>query len=495
MTGFAEYDKFDALGLAQLVQDGEVSAEQLLDEALARVAVHNPDLNAVIHLFADKAREACQQLPSGLFTGVPFLLKDLLAAYAGEPLGRGSRAGLWVPGKDAELVSRYKACGLNIFGKTNLPEFGLTITTESKAHGPAHNPWKSGYSTGGSSGGSAATVAARIVPMAQADDGGGSIRFPAACCGVYGMKPSRGRTPLGPYELEGWEGAVVPHAVTLSVRDSAALLDQTAGPEAGAPYGLPAPVSSFLQACQRPPGKLRVAVCDIPLVDADVHKEAITGLDNTIELLQSLGHTVERVTLPFDPQNFWLSFMTVVCSYTAVSEKLVKEQLGSDAVAMLEPSTRNLAAIGRQLSGADHVIAKQAWLAAGQKMEEFHRQFDVLLTPTLIGPPVAHGEIPPSPLEELGMGISSKLPIGRMLLHSGLVRKLAAPTLGKMGFTILANMTGQPAMSVPLHWCANGLPLGMQFVAAYGNEFLLYQLAAQLEEAAPWRQRRPPILG
>jgi len=495
MSPFADYEHYDALGLGQLVARGEVSPRELLEAAILRLERHNPHLNAVIHTFYDRARAACDSLPDGPFRGVPFLLKDLLAAYAGEPLSLGSRAGWWVPECDAEMVVRMKRAGLNIFGKTNLPELGLTITTESKAHGPAHNPWRRGYSTGGSSGGSAAAVAARIVPMAQADDGGGSIRFPAACCGVFGFKPSRGRVPLGPYMLEDWEGGVAAHAVSLSVRDSAALLDAIHGAEDGSPYTPLPPPGPYLEAVGRPPGRLRIAAWRQPVIAADVSRQSLAGLEQAVGLLRSLGHDVDEFELPFDPALTWLHFITVVASYTAAVEQLVARRLGPAAVRLLEPTTRSLASIGRQLSAADYVAARQAWLETARAMATSHRRVDVVISPTLVVPPVPHGEILPGALEELALRAGAGLPIGRLLLRSGLFRRFAAPTLDKMGFTLLANMTGQPAMSVPLYQDDDGMPLGIQFMAAVGDDYLLFQLAGQLEQALPWRQRRPPLPG
>ncbi|PIE69992.1 MAG: amidase [Deltaproteobacteria bacterium] len=490
---FQAYTQYDALGLAEQVRLGETTPAELLETAIDRAVRLNPKLNAIVHTFFDRARQQTHvPLPDGPFTGVPFVLKDLLDHLAGEPVSMGSRGIRYVPAENSELVNRILAAGVIPFAKTNTPEFGLTITTEPKAFGPARNPWNTRYSTGGSSGGSAAAVAARIVPMASANDGGGSIRFPAACCGVFGLKPSRGLNPTGPEMGEGWEGAIAGHVISLSVRDSAAMLDATAGPEVGGPYRVSTAEGSYRDACQIPPRQLRIAYSATPLIDATVSPEAINGLKETARLLESLGHRVEEQTPAIDTRRFWRDFMTVVFGHTAAAAEKVKREFGKAAYRLLEPATRNMAMMGRSLTACDVVEAKSGWHDVQLTMGRFLTTYDAFLTPTLVGPPAEIGVIPPSEFEERLMAASSYLPCGRLLMKSGLVRQLARPTLGRMGFTVLGNITGLPSMSVPLHWTQDGLPLGMLFTGRMCDERTLFQLAGQLEQAKPWFDKRPP---
>ncbi|MCW7753149.1 amidase family protein [Desulfobotulus sp. H1] len=489
-----EYAAYDGMGLADLIRKGDVSRAEVLEAALARAERLNPRLNVIVHMFKERARQMVQEGPhNGPFSGVPFLLKDLMDNFAGEPISMGSRAVREIPADHSELVSRYLATGVIPFGKTSTPEFGLTITTEPKAFGPAHNPWKEGFSTGGSSGGSAAAVAAGIVPMASANDGGGSIRFPAACCGVVGFKPSRGLTPVGPEFGEPWEGAVSGHVITRSVRDSAAMLDAVSGPETGAAYRVSRLDRSCLAACEEVPGSLRIAVSSRPMVKTGVDEEARKGLSKTVHLLQSMGHCVDEADPAVDRSRFWKDYLTVVCGHTAALVYRVKQKGGMVAVRKLEPATRNMAALGRSLSAMDFVRAKEGWHSVQLEMGRFFEKWDVLLTPSLIGPPARHGVIPPSAVEEALLVAGSWLPGSRVLLQSGLARFFAAPTLSRMAFTICGNITGQPGISLPLHWTDEGLPLGMLFTAAMGRDATLFSLAGQLERAAPWADRRPRL--
>lgn len=479
---FTEYREYDGLGLAGLIKAGEVTPSELLEAAIARANEINPSINALIHRFEDRAyRHIKEGLPDGPFTGVPFVLKDLLAAFAGEPLTMGSRGMTAVPNYDSELVRRYKASGVNIFAKTNTPEFGLIITTEPKAHGVSHNPHKLGYSTGGSSGGSAAAVAAGIVPMAHGGDGGGSIRFPASWCGVFGLKPSRGRNPLGPDQGEDWQGAVAEHVLTRSVRDSAAMLDCTSGHEVGAPYNIALPSGSFLSATQREPKPLRIALSRRPLVNTEIHPEVEIALNKTAQQLRELGHEVVELEPQINIERFWRDFFVVVCGEVAAMVAGYKALCGAACVKQFEPATKNMAMIGRSLSAADFVSAKKGWhdiqLAMGRLLEHH----DLMLCPTIPTPAVPHGQLPNSKIEELLMLASHRLNIGRLLLRSGLVEQMASPILEKMAFTMMGNITGLPGMSVPLHSSSDGLPIGMQFTGRMNDEETLFSLAAQLE--------------
>jgi amidase len=479
---FTEYREYDGLGLAGLIKAREVTPSELLEAAIARANEINPSINALIHRFEDRAyRHIKDGLPDGPFTGVPFVLKDLLAAFAGEPLTMGSRGMTAVPNYDSELVRRYKASGVNIFAKTNTPEFGLIITTEPKAHGVSHNPHKLGYSTGGSSGGSAASVAAGIVPMAHGGDGGGSIRFPASWCGVFGLKPSRGRNPLGPDQGEDWQGAVAEHVLTRSVRDSAAMLDCTSGHEIGAPYNIALPRGSFLSATQREPKPLRIALSRRPLVNTETHPEVEIALNKTAQQLRELGHEVVETEPQINIERFWRDFFVVVCGEVAAMVAGYKSLYGAACVKQFEPATKNMAMIGRSLSAADFVSAKKGWhdiqLAMGRLLEHH----DLMLCPTIPTPAVPHGQLPNSKIEELLMLASHHLNVGKLLLRSGLVEQMASPILEKMAFTMMGNITGLPGMSVPLHSSSDGLPIGMQFTGRMNDEGTLFSLAAQLE--------------
>ena len=309
-----EYVRHDGLGLAGLVKRGEVSPVELLDAAVARIEAHNPALNAVVRTRYAQARiEAGQVNPEAPFAGVPFLLKDLLATIAGEPTAGGNRllASMQMP-RNSEMVRRYRAAGLVIAGRTNTPELGLTPYTEPALYGPARNPWSLAHSPGGSSGGSAAAVAARLVPVASGGDGGGSIRIPASCCGLFGLKPSRGMTPTGPDFGELWRGFVVEHVLSRSVRDSAALLDATAGADAGAPYAAPARLRAFVEEARTEPGALRIAFTRQGLFGGSIDADCLAGLEATARLLESLGHRVEEATPPVDGAACALAFLTII---------------------------------------------------------------------------------------------------------------------------------------------------------------------------------------
>ncbi len=360
-----DYPQQDALELAQRVARGEVSPADLLEAAIARADRYNPSLNAIIHRFDERARIIARHaLPAGPFAGVPFLLKDLEHEFAGEPVTMGSRGISFVPPQHSELVKRFLAAGVVPFGKTNTPEFGLTLTTEPKAHGATRNPWDLSLSSGGSSGGSAAAVAARIVPMASASDGGGSIRLPSACCGVFGLKPSRGRNPSGPRVSEGWSGATASHVITVSVRDSAAMLDATQGMELGAPFKVAPPEGSYLEAAGRDPRALRIGYSSKPMIPATVHPEALAGLERTAALLEQLGHRVEEADPKVDSNQMWRDYITVVMANTARKVEWI-QTLGPRAYQLLEPTTKANARMGARLKAVDLLAALQGWHRCG----------------------------------------------------------------------------------------------------------------------------------
>ncbi|MEA1871957.1 MAG: amidase [Chloroflexota bacterium] len=496
MSGFSDYDKYDGLGLAELVRKKEVKPSELVEEAISRIERLNPQLNAVIYKMYELAREAADgDLPDGPFKGVPFLMKDILMAYAGVPLTNGSRFFKdFVPDHDSELVKRFKAAGIIVVGKTNTPEFGLVPITEPELFGPTNNPWDLSRTPGGSSGGSAAAVAAHMVHLAHASDGGGSIRMPASCCGVFGLKPTRGRNPIGPDFGEAWRGLVCDHVLTRSVRDSAAMLDATAGPDIGAPYYAVPPTRPFLSEVSTDPGKLRIAFTSEPFLGGIVDKDCVKGLEATAKLCQDLGHEVVEAAPQIDGKAFAKAFLTIVCVETRATIEEGKVLLNRKASFKdFEPSTWALGLLGRQCRATE--LSKSLNLAqlTARQIGEFFRKYDVLLTPTLAMPPVATGALQPKGIRAVAMKLLGSLNAGGLINMLSGIDVSAQHVFGFMPYTPLFNVTGQPAMSVPLYWNDEGLPIGMQFVGRYGDEATLFRLASQLEKARPWSERIPPI--
>lgn len=499
----AEYRQHDALGLADLVRRGAVTPLDLLDAAIGQAEAQNPALNAIVTPLYEQGRQMLDQLPDGQvgeampFRGVPFLLKDLELEWAGTPMKSGCKgyAG-YVSTADSFAVTKYKQAGLVFFGKTNTPEFGLTPYTESQLYGPAHNPWNLAYSPGGSSGGSAAAVAAGIVPAASATDGGGSIRIPASCCGLFGLMPSRGRTSLGPGFGELWQGAVRGHVVSRTVRDSAALLDVTAGTSPGDPYTMGAPAESFLSQVGRHPGKLRIAVTtQHPFPRQQTHPECVTAVQKTAKLLESLGHTVEEIALPYDHAVLSETYLTMVFGETGATIRELSDYLKRPARRDdMELNTWALARIAEAYSAADFSYQKRRWNNLARCMGQLHETYDLLLTPVLSRPPIRIGELQNTSAETRLMKLVDAVGGLKLLKGSQQIDQLAEKSFGYIPFPPIANMTGQPSMSVPLHQSADGLPVGSMFTAALGNEALLFRLAAQLEEAQPWAGNWPPSL-
>ena len=496
MGGFKEYDQYDGLGLAELIKKREVSPAEICEEAITRIERVNPTLNAVITPMYDLARKAVQEtLPDGPFKGVPFLLKDLLGDFAGVPQTMGSKACKnYIPARDSELVKRYKQAGLVILGKTNTPEFGLLGITEPELHGPTRNPWNTDHTPGGSSGGSAAAVASGMVPMASANDGAGSIRIPAACCGLFGLKVTRGRTPNGPIHGRTWQGAVVEHVISRSVRDSAAILDATQGADVGAPYVIPPPQLPYMNEIEQSPGPLRIAFDTQSPINTAVHPECVRAVEHTVGLLQELGHEVEEAHPDVDALALAKGLIILYSGeVSAIMDDLVP-LLGRKAKQSdVEPTTWTLGLLGRTYSAGQIVKAKREWELAARIMGQFHETYDLYLTPTLAYPPVKIGELAPKPIERVLLKVINSVGLGCLLTASGVIDKLAVENLSKTPFTPLANFTGQPAMSVPLHWTSNGLPCGVHFMGRYGDEATLLRLAAQLEKAQPWFDKRPAV--
>jgi amidase len=508
-VAIAEYGALDALGLAELVQRRQVSPTELLEEAISRNERVNPKLGAVITTVYDDARRVAGALGqvgavggsvdrsvAGPFAGVPFLVKDIYCDMAGVPATSSSRYLVGhKPARDATIVERFRKAGLVTFGRTNAPELGLLPVTEPELHGPTRNPWDPALTPGGSSGGAAAAVAAGIVPLAHANDGGGSIRIPASCCGLFGLKPTRARTPAGPDHSQLWNGFTIAHAVSRSVRDSAALLDAIAGPEATSPYWAPPPARPFLQEVGAPPGRLRIALTKRPQVtSAPLHPDCAAAADDAARLLAGLGHQVEEADPDIDAEAFARDFFTLVCVETAAFLARAQTILGRRARRReLESATAITALLGRQRSAVEAARARERLEAIARKTMTFFERHDLLLSPTLALPPPALGALKPRGLEAFGQELLLGLHLGFLLRIPGVIDASVRRVFSFIPFSPLANVTGQPAMNVPLHWNAAGLPIGSQLVARFGDEATLFRVAAQLEAARPWRDRRPAI--
>ncbi|MBN1615631.1 MAG: amidase [Deltaproteobacteria bacterium] len=476
---FQDYSLYDGLGLSELVRKGEVAASELLEEAIDRVERHNGKINAVVYKFYDKARKEARRKPGHRpFEGVPFLLKDLLGDCEGVPTRYGSRYIPAFPSTiDSELVARYKRAGLIPFGKTNAPEIGLPPITEPRLYGPARNPWNTDYTPGGSSGGSAAAVAAGIVPLAHGNDGGGSIRIPAASCGLVGLKPTRGRNSLAPNFGDIMGGLVCEHVVSRSVRDSAAALDATEGPVAGDPYFAPPKVRPYANEVSTGPGRLRIAFWERGLDDKPIHEEAVAAVREAAKLCSELGHDVEEAapSLGSGEDEVASAFVSVYAAGLASTIETVKQLTGVQPnLETLEGLTLNLYEIGRQVSGAQYLMAVATMQRLSRQFASFFETHDVWVTPTLGCPPLKVGTID-------FQSLSASLMDQRIVTFTHL--------------NPVYNITGQPAISLPLHWTAKGLPLGVLFGGKFGDEATLLRLAGQIEQARPWKGRRPPVWG
>lgn len=474
MDGYTDYD---AIGLAELVAKGDVSSGELLEAALSRAEAAQGKLNCFSALFPELARAQIETgLPEGPFTGVPYATKDLGVAIKGVPLTSGSRAFAGhIADEDSEITKRYRAAGFTLFGQTTSPEYGLTTSTESHLYGMTRNPWNLERSSGGSSGGASSAVAAGVIPLAQASDGGGSIRIPAACTGLFGMKPSRGRIPMGPTLTENWNGLSTVHAVSRSVRDSAALMDATHGRETGSRYVAPTPERPFLQEVQRDPGPLRIAVWPVAPNGTRPDSDAEAGLGATVRLLQDLGHLVEEADPHLDGDALGKAMLMIVSAHSAALADAREATLGRKLTKdELEPVTWRFVELGRTVPMAELVRTDHAFIHAAVRFEAWmdEGRFDAVLMPTLARAPERLGvlSLDPPDIDAYGEAINSYAP-----------------------WCALFNQIGAPAMSVPLHWTEDGLPLGMMFGARHGAEGLLFSLAGQLERAAPWFDRRPPV--
>ena len=475
MSGLQDYGDHDGLGLADLVRRGEVSPQELVEAALAAMDRLNPQLNAVVRRFDETARAAAEgPLPDGPFQGVPFLVKDLLVSVAGVPTDCGSRYFQgWTRDHDSEIVKRWRAAGLIFVGKSNTPELGANGATEPVFGGATKNPWNPGHTPGGSTGGGAAAVAAGIVPLAHANDAGGSIRGPASCCGLVGLKPTRGRNSLAPDAGEYWNGLVAEHVVSRSLRDTAALLDATAGPVPGDPHVAPAPERPYLKELNRPAGRLRIGFATSGPKGEAFHPECLAGLKKTAALLETLGHDVEEAAPRWDADLLGEALMAI---FAVAVARDVAEREAATAIPpsneVLEKNCLWLFEKGKALSAIELSQAVSKLNQVSRQFAPFFEDYDCWLTPTMAQLPPEEGH--------LNADVDDVPQFFERLWHFNPLNSVY-------------NVTGLPAISLPLQMSESGLPIGMMLGAGFGREDLLFRLSAQLEEAAPWRDRHPPI--
>ncbi|HEV2598889.1 amidase [Sphingopyxis sp.] len=474
MSAFAEYASYDGVGLAELVQKKEVQPIELVEAAIARTTSENAKLNFLANPMFEQARKSAAKADiDGGFAGVPFALKDLSLHCKGGRLTNGSRLYRgYVSDHDSELASRYRQAGLIFVARTTSPEFGLTTTTESQLFGPTLNPWDSSLTPGGSSGGSAAAVAAGAVPLASAGDGGGSIRIPASCCGLFGLKTTRGRVPAGPAHGEIANGLGSHHVVSRSVRDSARALDLTCAPETGAPYTAPRSGGSYEEAASKDPRRLRIGVQRVAFNGANVHVDCLSATEDAAALCASLGHDVEYVDVSVDHQKLQRVIATLFGTLVIANVRGREAELGREARDdEIERATREYFDMASSFSALDYLLALEDMHLLGRRFATSFEDFDILLSPTMPQPPKKIGDL--------------------SLSHPEMSEHFAhlAETVG---FTQIYNAAGSPAMSVPLYWNDAGIPIGVQFGARFGDEAALFGLAGQLERARPWLGRVPP---
>lgn len=488
-----EYRRYDATGLAELVASGEVSAEELLEAAIQRAENVNPRLNAIVRPMYEQGRRRVRERLSGAFAGVPFLIKDLGQDYAGLPTSSGNRVlASWPVPDHSAVVKRWLEAGLVIFGKTNTPEFGAKAVTEPEAFGPARNPWDTRRTPGGSSGGSAAAVAAGIVPVAGASDGGGSIRIPAACCGLVGLKPGRGKIPHGPLRGEAMQGASTNGVVSRSVRDTAAMLDLLVGNEPEDPYHASLPDAPYLEEVGRDPGRLRIGFTHGSSLAED-DPEAVAAIADAAELMRGLGHDVveaEESEPGYDNADLARDFLTVWFANAAGLVAQTRAITGA-VLTDFELDTRVMEAVGSSTNAVEYTASLSRWHLYVRALADFHSRYDLLLTPTIARPPLEIGELDTPPALRASVRTLLALGGGSLLRKTGLIDRMAYGNLGWVPYTQLANVTGRPAISLPTYRTADGLPLGVQLVAPLDGEPTLLRLASQIERARPWFETTP----
>lgn len=489
-----DYTACDATELARRVREGEVSPIELTEAAISAIEAVNPKLNAVVLKMYDDARAAARgPLPEGPFRGVPMAIKDFDGFQAGKPWTASCRfLDGFVPDHDSEAIARLRRAGLVFVARSNLPELAILGSTEPAWRGSTRNPWNTEHSTGGSSGGSAALVASRAVPVAHGGDGGGSLRIPASCNGLVGLKATRGRIPLGPDHSEGWGGYVQWGVLTRTVRDTAAFLDVLAGPMPGDAYAAPTPPRPFREEPGRDPGKLRIGLVTSSVLGKETHPECVSAAEEAGRLLASLGHEVEPATLPVDKARLAWAYLTQVCVGTASEiedfERWTGRQARSD---QFEPITWFLAQCGGAMSGLDLQHSRDTVQEAGRLMAAWHQRYDLFLGPTLAYPPIRLGELAPKAWELAGLSVLRVASAGPLL--RGVLKALAGNNFEKTPNTQLFNQTGQPAISVPFSFTKDNLPIGVHLAAPHGGEGRLLQVAAQIEAARPWIDRRPAV--
>jgi len=491
---FEEYRRYDALGLAELVKKGDITAAELTEIAIQRAEAVNPSINAISYKMYDTAREMANVVDvEAPFVGVPFLIKELGIHVKGTPQRRGSKGyENYISTDDSFLTQQFRTAGFTFLGKSNTPEFGLTPYTEPKAYGATRNPWDTKRTAGGSSGGSAAGVAAGIVPIATASDGGGSIRIPASCNGLFGLKSSRGRVSLGSQHGEWWSGAVVEGCVSRSVRDSAAFLDWVIGNAPGDLYLTPYPERPYSEEIERSPKSLKIGFSNKHTLGQVIDPECIKAVEKAAKLLESLGHHVEEVSLPYRKEDLTEVFLTMVVAEVAADLEEMSRNIGRKVrLTDVETTTYALSLLGNAFSAKDFALRKRQWNDIARRMGAFHQNYDLLLTPTVSMPPFEIGTLQPASSELSALNIINTLGLSSVL--KTMVNPLAEKTFAYIPHTPISNMTGQPSMSVPLHWTTEDLPVGVMFTAALGREDLLLQLAGQLEKAQPWFAKTPDL--
>lgn len=481
---------FDGLGLAELVKRKEVTPKELVEEAIQLIEALNPELNAVIHKRYESAlKEAESHTLEGPFSGVPILLKDVNQEMKDEPMTFGSKAyQKFRAAEDSMFVRLLKESGVQIVGQTNVPELALTAVTESEQYGPARNPWNPAFTPGGSSGGAAVAVATGMVPIAGASDGGGSIRIPAAYTGLFGLKPTRGRTPVGPQLGRHWQGASASHVLSRTVRDSAAMLDSLTHHEKGGAFHVPRPSSSFLEALKIPLKKGRRFAYSLrsPL-GTEVNEDCKRAVLETIKLLESMGHIVEEKNAPVDGKKLAKSYIMMYFGEVNAQLNELQPLLGRKVKRSdVEDVTWLMYSFGKTLSAGEFVAGLKEWDRAAYQMEAFHETYDFYVTPTTALPQAQIGELALKNSEKTLVSLVDKWGMSKLLNKIGVVDTMIETSLKRTPFTQLANLTGQPAMSLPMSMTSQGLPLGVQVLAARGQEAALYQLAGELEQSKQW---------
>jgi amidase len=495
---FEEYRKHDAVSLAQLIKDKEVTPLELLDIAIKRTEEVNPKINAVVTPLYDVAKEQLKTMNSEApLAGVPFLIKDLGPQLKGTRYTGGSRLlKNYYSTENSVVTDRMLNAGLVIFGKTNTPEYGCTPWTEPLLFGPTRNPWNLEHTPGGSSGGSGAAVAAGIVPIASANDGGGSIRIPASCNGLFAVKPTRGRVTFGPQLGESWGGLTSEGVISRSVRDSAVYLDMVCGSSKGDPYSIQSPDEPYAEEARATPRKLKIAYSyQLPEgLKAPIDMENISAINNTVKLLKDLGHDVVEIEFPYHSDWLVKEFYTIMCGETSAEVEDLSHVRGAKAkIKDLEPNTWLLYKMGKSISANEYAYARVKVNELNRKMASLHSKYDLFLTPTLGMKPFKIGAMNNTKIDDISLRIINQLGLSILAKFSGKIEETAHKTFSWIPYAPLANLTGQPAMTVPLHWNKDNLPIGVMFTAPWNDEATLFQLGAQLEKAQPWFNKIPSI--